>query len=268
MNLRGSADIGGDDHGSIPDRIEATTLLIAAAVTRGLIVVRGVRADHLLCPEILDAIGVPVRQEQASLHMQPGAGLVGTHLATSPYPGIPTDVQPLLTALLCYACGTSRVEENVFPNRFQPPARPAKAGCSSRKVWVGGLGPRPGPTPRDDPRRTRPADGAALVIAAPRGGGRNDTGWIPATPEDTRGLPENSEAWAPDIQAVETVVPFSLMRGKDLAVSHFGPVEIRPCNTVASRAAMASNSPLDMQRTTVPSVVSRLRASRMDPTES
>jgi UDP-N-acetylglucosamine 1-carboxyvinyltransferase len=101
-----------------PDRIEAGTYAIAAALTGGDVVIERVRADHLTMPLIkLRAAGVVV--EEGADHLRVKASeLRAVDVVTLPYPGFPTDLQPQMMVLLTQAAGTSRCTENVFESRF------------------------------------------------------------------------------------------------------------------------------------------------------
>lgn len=108
-------------HRVIPDRIEAATLMIAAAITNGEVTLEGVPVEHLA--SVLDALD----RAGASVETTGGAGgvLVRAHqvprpvdVAAGPYPGFPTDAQAQWTALMTRADGTSRVQDDVFPDRF------------------------------------------------------------------------------------------------------------------------------------------------------
>lgn len=106
----------------IPDQIEAGTFMIAAAATRGDITVRNIIPKHM---EPLTA-----KMEEMGIHIETGDDWIrtwtdenqelhSTNFKTMPYPGFPTDLQPQATVLLCFANGTSNMNENVWDNRFQ-----------------------------------------------------------------------------------------------------------------------------------------------------
>jgi UDP-N-acetylglucosamine 1-carboxyvinyltransferase len=101
-----------------PDRIEAGTYAIAAALTGGDVVIERVRADDLTLPLIkLRAAGVVV--EEGADHLRVKASeLRAVDVVTLPYPGFPTDLQPQMMVLLTQAAGISRCTENVFESRF------------------------------------------------------------------------------------------------------------------------------------------------------
>jgi UDP-N-acetylglucosamine 1-carboxyvinyltransferase len=103
----------------IPDRIEAGTLLAAALITGGDVLVRGARAEDL------DAPLAKMREAGASIAVQPDglrirapARAEAVDFITAPFPGFPTDLQAQLMACLSVARGASRVVETVFENRF------------------------------------------------------------------------------------------------------------------------------------------------------
>ncbi len=101
-----------------PDRIEAGTYAMAAAVTQGDVVIERVRATEMTLPLIkLRAAGVVVEEGASSLRVK-ADGLEAVDVVTLPYPGFPTDLQPQMMVLLSQAHGTSRCTENVFESRF------------------------------------------------------------------------------------------------------------------------------------------------------
>lgn len=119
LEIEGVDELRGVTHRVIPDRIEAATLLIAAAITGGELFVQGARPEHLQAVvEALRGVGVIIESRAGGLVAAAGRKLQPTQVTAAPYPGFPTDVQAQLTALLCLANGTSEVIDNVFPDRF------------------------------------------------------------------------------------------------------------------------------------------------------
>jgi UDP-N-acetylglucosamine 1-carboxyvinyltransferase len=107
------------EHTVIPDRVEAGTFAIAATATRGSVALRGVRGDHLdLVFAKLAEVGADVLVTESGVAVSMNARPRAADLVTLPYPGFPTDLQPLMMALLAVADGTSIVTENVFEGRF------------------------------------------------------------------------------------------------------------------------------------------------------
>ena len=103
----------------IPDRIEAGTLLAAALITGGDVLVRGARADDLEAPLAkMREAGAKISVEPAGLHIVAPQRLEAVDFITAPFPGFPTDLQAQLMACLSVAHGASRVVETVFENRF------------------------------------------------------------------------------------------------------------------------------------------------------
>ena len=101
-----------------PDRIEAGTYAMAAAVTGGDVLIERVAASELTLPLLkLRAAGVLVEEGSHSLRVK-ADGLSSVDVVTLPYPGFPTDLQPQMMVLLSQADGTSRCTENVFESRF------------------------------------------------------------------------------------------------------------------------------------------------------
>jgi UDP-N-acetylglucosamine 1-carboxyvinyltransferase len=119
IEIEGVERLGSVEHRIIPDRIEAGSLMIAAAVTGGDVIVRGAPAGHL------DAVVAKLRETGATvepvaegLRVARGTALRPVELRTLPYPGFPTDLQAQMMALLTQAAGTSVITETIFENRF------------------------------------------------------------------------------------------------------------------------------------------------------
>jgi len=103
----------------IPDRIEAGTFMIAAAITGGDVLACGVVEEHLeALLSKLDESGAQIRSEPGGIRIIGPQKLVPVDIHTSVFPGFPTDMQAQFMALMTLAEGTSRISENVFENRF------------------------------------------------------------------------------------------------------------------------------------------------------
>jgi UDP-N-acetylglucosamine 1-carboxyvinyltransferase len=120
IRIDGVDRMQGAMHTVIPDRIEAGTYMVAAAITRSDLYIEGAIADHLR-PVIskLQEMGVTVDVEETGIRVDASRGtLTAVDVKTLPYPGFPTDMQSQMMALLLTAEGTSIVTETVFENRF------------------------------------------------------------------------------------------------------------------------------------------------------
>ena len=120
IRVEGVAKLHGAEHTVIPDRIEAGTFMIAAAITRGKVLIDSMLPNHVV-PIIakLRETGVYVREEFEGLQVDGTRGfLQSTDIKTIPYPGFPTDIQPQFMAYLTTVEGNSTVIETVFENRF------------------------------------------------------------------------------------------------------------------------------------------------------
>jgi UDP-N-acetylglucosamine 1-carboxyvinyltransferase len=106
-------------HRVVPDRIEAATFAVAACMTRGDVVLQDARPDHLDLPlGKLSEAGAIVEPVEGGLRVAATRRLSAVDFVTLPYPGLATDMQPILMALLATADGTSIITENVFESRF------------------------------------------------------------------------------------------------------------------------------------------------------
>jgi UDP-N-acetylglucosamine 1-carboxyvinyltransferase len=107
------------DHATIPDRIEAGTFAMAAVATQGDVELVGARADHLeLALVKLADVGAQVDLTEAGVRIRQAERARAVDFVTLPYPGLATDFQPLMMAVLVTAAGTSIATENVFDSRF------------------------------------------------------------------------------------------------------------------------------------------------------
>jgi UDP-N-acetylglucosamine 1-carboxyvinyltransferase len=107
------------DFSVMPDRIEAGTFMVAAAMTRGNVKVAGARIDHVeaLVAKLIEA-GVEVAEEEGGLRVKGLRHIRSVNIKTRPHPGFPTDMQAQFMALMALGDGTSVITENVFENRF------------------------------------------------------------------------------------------------------------------------------------------------------
>jgi UDP-N-acetylglucosamine 1-carboxyvinyltransferase len=119
ITVEGVPQLRGTTYRVIPDRIEAGTLLCAAAITGGDVTLTEVRPDHLEAVlQVLRATGCRIAHTPESIRLTAPSRILPVDLVAQPYPAFPTDLQPQLTALLSLAAGASRVVDEVFPERF------------------------------------------------------------------------------------------------------------------------------------------------------
>ena len=119
IKITGVSDLAPVEHRIIPDRIEAGTFMIAAAITKGNLKIKGIVPEHIeVTLRKLQETGIRVEIAGDEIMVNAKDGVKAVDVKTMPYPGFPTDMQPQLTALLCLAKGTSVVTETVFENRF------------------------------------------------------------------------------------------------------------------------------------------------------
>jgi len=119
IEIEGVKKLHGVDYAIIPDRIEAGTYMIAAAITGGDVLIE--KADPLLLKPLivkLEEAGVRIELEKNLIKVTGPDRVKAVDIKTLPFPGFPTDMQPQFMALSCVAKGTSVITETVFENRF------------------------------------------------------------------------------------------------------------------------------------------------------
>ncbi len=120
IKIRGVNKLYGTNYAVIPDQIEAGTFMIAAAATKGDVLIKNVTPKHLeSITKKLEKIGVNIEQYDDSIRVYVDGPLVKTSVKTTPHPGFPTDMQPQIATLLTLAEGTSIVTEGVWEQRFR-----------------------------------------------------------------------------------------------------------------------------------------------------
>lgn len=119
IEIVGTDRLSGAEHAAVGDRIEAGTLLLAGAVTRGEVTVEGIDPRFLeIVLEKMEEAGCEVERGRGTLSVRVPGKVTGIEISTLPYPGFPTDLQPQMLTLLATADGTSFITENIFENRF------------------------------------------------------------------------------------------------------------------------------------------------------
>lgn len=210
----GTVTITGVDrlHGAvyhpIPDRIEAGTLLCAAAVTEGSVLVRGACAEHLRSLLFkLSETGVGIRETPSGIRLS-GSAVSPFELRTLVYPGFPTDMQAPMTVVALHCHGRSLLHETVFENRFMHVAELARLGARIRVennvALVEGGYPLSGGTLKSTDLRA----GAAMMLAGLMATGetflQDPAGHIE---RGYQNLPEKLRSLGAEIEKVEEYVP-------------------------------------------------------------
>ena len=114
----------------MPDRIEAGTYLIAAAVTEGNLKISGIKPKIIRTEiEILKKLGLKIKIEKNQINIVGVKDIKSINLKTSPYPGFPTDLQAQLMVLLCMSKKISTISEEIFENRFMHVAELNRMGA-------------------------------------------------------------------------------------------------------------------------------------------
>ncbi|MEP3422418.1 MAG: UDP-N-acetylglucosamine 1-carboxyvinyltransferase [Erythrobacter sp.] len=119
LTVHGVKRMHGANYKVMPDRIEAGSYACAAAITGGDVRLEGAKADDMQATlSALRAIGIEVSEDAKGISIAANGPLKPVDLTTAPYPGLATDMQAQLMALLCKADGTSVLKETIFENRF------------------------------------------------------------------------------------------------------------------------------------------------------
>jgi len=166
IEIEGVRELHPVKYSIIPDRIEAGTLLIAGAITKGDVTVEEARFDHLkIFLEKLNEKKIEVDVIKNALRVNGGDTFRPVNIKTLPYPGFPTDLQPQLTALACLVQGTSTIIETIFETRFAHISELQRMGAQfvekESKVLIKGVPLLKGTTVKAFDIR----GGAALVLA-------------------------------------------------------------------------------------------------------
>jgi UDP-N-acetylglucosamine 1-carboxyvinyltransferase len=148
IHIRGSerGELAPFDHAIIPDRIEAGTYMIAAAIAEGgdVIVERAELGDLEALVVKLRAAGVEVASEGQNVRVRRSGALRAVNVTTAPHPGFPTDMQAQFLVLMCCARGESVISETIFENRFMHVPELQRMGASvalrSNTAVVQGVG--------------------------------------------------------------------------------------------------------------------------------
>lgn len=132
IKIEGVTKLRGAEHTVIPDRIEAGTFLVAAAMTRGELEITDCNPNHLgsVIKKLCEA-GLHIEQiSDVALHVDGSVHLKGTDVATAPFPDFPTDMQAQYLAMMTQATGRAVITETIFENRFMHASEISRMGAS------------------------------------------------------------------------------------------------------------------------------------------
>ncbi|MBL3284931.1 UDP-N-acetylglucosamine 1-carboxyvinyltransferase 1 [Rickettsiales endosymbiont of Paramecium tredecaurelia] len=119
LMIEGIDEFNASEHSIIPDRIEAGTYMIAAAITKGNLLIKNIVYSHVESLIMkLASCGVEITQENEGIRVRYVDQLNATNISTDVFPGFPTDLQAQFTSLMTLARGTCIITENIFENRF------------------------------------------------------------------------------------------------------------------------------------------------------
>ena len=179
IRIEGVKNLTGTTYAVIPDRIEAGTYMVAAAITGGDVLLKNVLYEHLkpLVAKLKEA-GVAIEQDVDQMRVTASGGLRAVDIKTLPYPGFPTDMQAQFMALMSVADGSSIVSETVFENRFMHVDELKRMGANirvdGRIAMLDGVKKLTGcPVTATDLRA-----GAALVLAGLAAEGQTEIGSV------------------------------------------------------------------------------------------
>ena len=179
VRIEGVEKMTGTTYAVIPDRIEAGTYMVAAAITGGDVVLKNVLFEHMkpLVAKLKEA-GVTIEEDVDQIRVNATDGIRAVDVKTLPYPGFPTDMQAQFMALMTVANGSSVITETVFENRFMHVDELKRMGANikidGRVAMVDGVTHLTGcPVTATDLRA-----GAALVVAGLAAQGRTEIGSI------------------------------------------------------------------------------------------
>lgn len=166
IRINGVSELKGCTYGVIPDQIEAGTYMIAAAATKGDIIIDGIIPKHLEpITAKLEEMGMGIEEYGDSLRVFYEEELVPVNIKTLPYPGFPTDLQQPMAVLLSSLNGESMIEESIFESRFKYVDELKKMGAdidvNDRTAKIKGMGFLTGTSVNATDLRA----GAALIVA-------------------------------------------------------------------------------------------------------
>ncbi len=211
IKIRGVGSLHGCTYSIIPDQIEAGTFMVAAAATRGNVLVKNVIPKHLesISSKLIEC-GANVEEYDDSVRVSMDCRPGKCNIKTMPHPGFPTDMQPQMSVLLSIADGTSIVSESIWSNRFRYTEQLSRMGASitvdGQIAVIHGVDCLKGaPVKADDLRA-----GAAMIIAGLAATGKTEIEDILYIDRGYEHVVEKFGNLGADIKRVYCVEPFSV----------------------------------------------------------
>ncbi|MBR0112134.1 MAG: UDP-N-acetylglucosamine 1-carboxyvinyltransferase [Clostridia bacterium] len=210
IKIKGVENLHGCTYSIIPDQIEAGTFMVAAAATRGDVLIKNIIPKHLesISSKLIEC-GAEIEEFdeeiRVSMNRRPGK----CNIKTMPHPGFPTDMQPQMAVLLALAEGTSIVSESIWSNRFRYTEQLLRMGASitvdGQLAVIHGVEALRGAPVRADDLRA----GAAMIIAGLAASGKTEIEDILYIDRGYENVVEKFGNLGGDIRRVYCVEPFS-----------------------------------------------------------
>ncbi len=209
IKITGNGELKTFKHEVISDRIEAGTLMIASAITRGNVLIKDCPTEHLapLIAKLREA-GTIIKEEEGGTRVIGDWPVLSTDIKTNPHPGFPTDMQAQMMTMMCVANGLSVITENIFENRYMHVAELKRMGAKikidGRNAIVKGVGRLSGAQLMATDLRAS----ASLVLAGLVADGRTEISRIYHLDRGYERLEEKLKALGADIKRVKTSEKF------------------------------------------------------------
>jgi UDP-N-acetylglucosamine 1-carboxyvinyltransferase len=204
IRIDGVKEIKGVTHTVIPDRIEAGTFMIGAAMAGGDVRIENVLVEHQkpLVAKLKEA-GIKVEEDRYGVRVVSDGAFKAVDVKTLPYPGFPTDMQAQMMAMASVAGGTSLITETVFENRFMHATELKRMGAKikieGRSAIVEGAQKLTGATVKASDLRA----GAAMVLAGMVAEGETEISCVHHIDRGYEDLVEKLQSVGADIRRVD-----------------------------------------------------------------
>jgi len=166
IRIRGVERLGGATHSVLPDRIEAGTFMVAAAITAGDVLVKNIMPNHLkaITAKLIES-GADVEVFDEEIRVKATYPLKAVDIKTMPFPGFPTDMQAQFMALNAISDGVSTMTETIFENRFMHATELSLMGANVKVEGHSAIVQGGAPLEGANVKATDLRAGAALVLA-------------------------------------------------------------------------------------------------------